>query len=295
MKNKKYIDLQIHSDYSDGLLSPRRIIERAKKNNLAVIALTDHCAIDGVAEATTWGQKLKIKVIPAVEFYITFKNKDLHILGYNIDLKNKALIDTLKIIQRRHRQKVAESVKKLKKIGFTINFSEIIRTKSKYIGLVRIVSNLWKSQKNRQKIRRQIKNRYLTLPLIAAEYFIRGQPAYLPQENIPAAKAIKLIQNARGLPVLAHPGQQLSWNDDNLIKDLKKIGLKGLEVFSPYHTWHQVEHYQKAASQLNLIPTGGSDFHGDLSLAKGEFIKNQWDYFHVPYRLYLNFRKRRRI
>jgi len=291
MKREKYIDLQIHSNYSDGLLSPKKIVEKAKKANLTVISLTDHDVIDGVSEAMTCGKKLGLKIIPGIEFYTSLKNKNVHILGYGIELKNKILNNALRKIQARHLQKVAESIEKLNKFGFVIDFDKVRKTKSKYIGISHIVSHLWRNKKNQQKIKRQIKSRYITLPLITAHYFIPRKPAYLAQESIPASAAIKLIKGAGGLPVLAHPGQQLTWKDDQIIKDLKRIGMKGLEVLSPYHNWHQTEHYQKMASQLNLIPTGGSDFHGDLPLKKNTAVRNQWDYFHVPYQIYLNLRK----
>lgn len=291
MRTEKYIDLQIHSEYSDGVFSPKDIVIKAKKANIVVISITDHDVIDGVEEATVWGKKLGVKVITGVEFYATFQNKNVHILGYGIDLKNKALNDALKRVQKRHLQKVAKSLEKLKKIGFVIDLTKVLKTKSKYIGIDHLVSHLWKNKRNQQKIKRQIKSRYITLPLITAAYFIPHKPAYLPQESIPAKRAIQLIKKARGLPMLAHPGQQLTWKDDNVIHNLKKVGLKGLEVLSPYHNWHQTEHYQKIASQLNLVVTGGSDFHGDLPLEKGEFVKNQWDYFKVPYFIYLNLRK----
>lgn len=291
MKKEKNIDLQIHSNYSDGLLSPKNIVEKARKANLAVIALTDHDVIDGVSEAVTHGKKLGVKVIAGVEFYASFQKKDLHILGYGIDLKNKVLTSALRKIQEKHLRRVAKSIEKLKKIGFTIDLAKVLKTKSKYIGIGHIVSHLWKNKRNRLIINRQIKSHYITLPLITAHYFIPRKQAYLPQESIPASAAIKLIKGAVGLPVLAHPGQQLTWEDDYIIKNLKKIGIKGMEVLSPYHNWHQTEHYQKIASLLNLVPTGGSDFHGDLRLEKGSFIKNQWDYFHVPYQIYLNIKK----
>jgi len=291
MKSGKYIDLQIHSDYSDGLLSPKNIVEKAKKANLAVIALTDHDVIDGVSEAVAHGKKTGVKVIAGVELYASFQKKDLHILGYGIDLNNKILNNALRKIQGKHLQKVAESIEKLKKSGFIIDFNGVRKTKSKYIGISHIVSHLWKNKGNRLIIKRQIKSHYITLPLIAAQYFIPHKSAYLPQESIPASDAIKLIKGAGGLPVLAHPGQQLTWKDDYIIKDLKEIGIKGMEVLSPYHNWHQTEHYQKIASLLNLVPTGGSDFHGDLPLEKHMVVRNQWDYFKVPYQIYLNLRK----
>jgi hypothetical protein len=111
--------------------------------------------------------------------------------------------------------------------------------------------------------------------------------------KIDTAEAIAVVTASGGLPVLAHPGQQLSWADDHLVSELKETGLRGLEVFSPYHNWHQVEHYQKLANDLDLIITGGTDFHGDLidPALKTQFIHSAWDYFKIPYTIYENLKK----
>lgn len=291
MKKQIFIDLHMHSYYSDGKFSPKEIMGKAKKANFKVMSLTDHDTIKGVPEAIFYGKKFGIKIIPGIEFYTSFENKNLHILGYGIDINNRELIDALKNIQKKHLQKVEKSVTNLKKIGFKIEFAEVLKTKSEYIGLDHIVSLLWKTPSNVQKIKEDLKTPYLTLPVIAAQYFIPKKPAYLPLETIPAETAISIIKKSGGVPVLGHPGQQLSWRDDNLIGKLKQNGLMGMEVFSPYHNWHQVEHYQKLAAYSNLLMTGGSDFHGDLPLEKGEIVKNQWDYFKVPYQVYLNLKK----
>lgn len=293
----KYIDLQLHSVYSDGELLPRQLVERAKKENLAVIALTDHNTIDGVTKAQEAGIKEKIEVIPGVEIYTEFSGKRLHLLGYNFNLEDKNLNDLLWQSQVHHLEWAKKSLKKMAEMGFQIDFSDLEKIKSKYCGFRHLKTIVEKYKSNIQKMVADIRPQFSepTLFEFINFYFADGKFAHIPEMNmsIDTILAIKTISGAGGLPVLAHPGQQLSWSDDGLISKLKDAGLKGLEVLSPYHNWHQTEHYQKIANDLDLVITGGSDFHGDLvdfSL-KHQFVKSAWDYFRVPYAIYENLKK----
>jgi predicted metal-dependent phosphoesterase TrpH len=293
----KYIDLHLHSTYSDGDLLPRQLVERAKKESLAVISLTDHNTIDGVIKAQESGKKEKILVIPGVEIYTEFSGKRLHLLGYNFDLKDKNLNDLLWQSQVHHLEWAKKSLKKMAEAGFQIDFSDLENLKSKYCGFRHLKSIVEKYETNVQKMVVDIHPQFAepTLFEFINFYFADGKYAHIPEMNIliDTTLAIKTISAAGGFPVLAHPGQQLSWEDDHLISDLKDAGLRGLEILSPYHNWHQNEHYQKLANDLGLVATGGSDFHGDLvdRTLKNQFIHSAWDYFKIPYSIYENFKK----
>jgi hypothetical protein len=293
----KYIDLHLHSTYSEGSLSPRQIVVRAKKENLAAIALADHNVTDGVEEIIKFGRKDKLTVIPAVEIYTEFKGKHPHLLGYNFDLKDKNLNELLWSSQIHHLEWAKRSLKKMADVGFKIDFADLDKLKSKYCGFRHLKTIVEKYPENIKKLIAEIKPQFTepTLFEFINSYFGNDRPAYVPNINmkIDTAEAIETITAAGGFPVLAHPGQQLSWQDDSLIADLKKSGLRGLEVLSPYHSWHQVEHYQKLANDLDLVITGGTDFHGDLvdQTLKNQFVHNAWDYFKVPYAVYENLKK----
>lgn len=293
----KYIDLHLHSTYSEGSLSPRQIVTRARKENLAAIALADHNVTDGVAEIMKFGKKEKIAVIPAVEIYTGFEGKHLHLLGYNFDLADKDLNELLWQSQIHHLEWAKRSLKKMADTGFNIDFADLDKLKSKYCGFRHLKTIMEKYPENIKKMTAEIKPQFAepTLFEFINFYFGNGRPAYVPEINmkIDTAEAIKIILKAGGFPVLAHPGQQLSWNDDHLIVELKDAGLRGLEVLSPYHSWHQVEHYQKLSNDLDLVATGGTDFHGDLidPTLETQFVHSAWDYFKVPYAVYENLKK----
>jgi predicted metal-dependent phosphoesterase TrpH len=182
-------------------------------------------------------------------------------------------------------------------LGFKIDFADLEEIKSKYCGFRHLKNIVEKYETNKKSMRQDIKPQFSepTLFEFINFYFAEGKPAHVPQTNmkIDTTDAIAAVAKAGGLPVLAHPGQQLFWQEDNLITKLKDAGLRGLEVFSPYHNWHQAEHYQKLANDLGLIPTGGTDFHGDLvdPTLKNQFIHSAWDYFRVPYAVYENLKK----
>ncbi|MFA6423678.1 MAG: PHP domain-containing protein, partial [Patescibacteria group bacterium] len=156
----KYIDLQLHSTFSEGDLSPRQIIERAGKENLAVISLTDHNTIDGVAPAIQEGEKEKILVIPGVEIYTEFSGKRLHLLGYNFDLENKNLNDLLWQSQVHHLEWAKRSLKKMAEMGFQIDFSDLENLKSKYCGFRHLKTIVEKYADNVQRMIADIKPQF---------------------------------------------------------------------------------------------------------------------------------------
>lgn len=232
-----------------------------------------------------------------MEIYTEYSGKRLHLLGYNFDLEDKNLNELLWQSQVHHLEWAKRSLKKMSDLGFKIDFPELDKLKSKYCGFRHLKTIVEKYDANVKKMIAEIKPQFSkpTLFEFINFYFINGRLAYIPEINMPITTpdAIATITAAGGLPVLAHPGQQLSWGDDHLISELKNAGLRGLEILSPYHTWHQVEHYQKLANDLDLIPAGGTDFHGDLMdpTLKTQFVHSAWDYFKVPYAVYENLKK----
>lgn len=288
---KKFIDLHLHSLYSEGALTPQQIVERAQKNNVAVIAIADHNTIAG-SKILLKINSPKLKTLSAVELYTKYKTQSFHLLGYNFHLHHDELNSIIANLEKKHLGAAQKCIKKLNKLGFIIDWEKVSQTQSHYIGHGHIVHALEKNPKNLEKLRKFIQpDGRLSFFAVVNAFLIKNRLAHLEENNLPIDQAIKLIKKAGGIPVLAHPGQQLSWERDYYIKILKAMGLQGLEVISPYHNWGQIEHYQKMALNLNLAITGGSDFHCDVNFTGRELIKNQWDYFKIPYRLFTEFEK----
>ena len=278
-----YIDLHLHSYYSDGIYSPKELVKRAKKEGFSIISLTDHHSINGIEEAKEEGRKRGIKVISGIEFNTKFKDYYLHLLGYGVDLKNKKLNLVIEKIQRKYRENAKRCISELKKQGFEIDEETFFSSSFKNINIARLTDFL-KMGKNWQKIKKDFNlknNQIITFPEIYKKYFIKDGKEIFPSVQISFEEAISLIKKANGIPVLAHPAQQLSWKDDFLFPILKKKGLKGIEAISSHHNWANIEHYQKIAKELNLLITVGSDYHGDLPNEWGVPVKSLWQYFKV--------------
>jgi len=279
----KYIDLHLHSYYSDGIYSPEELVKKAKKFGFSIISITDHQVVDGIKEAIKFGKKYKIKVISGIEINTKFKNYSLHLLGYCLDWQNKELNLVLEKMQAERKGNVEKCILELQKQGFKLDRDKVFNTPSKDIGFSWLV-NFLKKGKNWQKIKKDFrlkKNQILTLPEIFKKYFFKNGKSILPSSEISFEKAVKLIKKTGGIVVLAHPSQQLSWRDDWLFPILKKKGLQGIEAISAHHNWQNIEHYQKIARELKFLTTIGSDYHGDLPEEWRFPVRGLWQYFKV--------------
>lgn len=283
-----YLDFHIHSYYSDGDRSPAELVRIAKKENFKVISLTDHNTIGGVKEFLKAGSKYKIKTIPGIEVYTRYKKHLLHILLYNFDINNKKLGETLNKLCQKKYQLLLKSIRSLIRRGFIIKAPSL---KDSYYPSVTLITNqLINNQNNLNKLKKITKQSKPEFFTIINKLFTKKKPGYLPEVALPLEKFLLLIRKTGGTPILAHPGQQFNWRQDPIIQELKKLGIRGLEVFSPYHNWHEIEHYQEIALKLKMIITGGSDYHGDLS-QPNLIVTKANDYFKIPFQLINNLKK----
>jgi len=280
------IDLHFHSHYSEGALSVDQLLKQAQKFGFNVLSLTDHNVIAGVPEILKKAPHYGIKAISGVEIYTRYQNIGLHLLAYNFDPDNKKMNEVMAELQLDNEKKVTTSINNLKAEGFIIDEHRLFNSPSHSYGAVHILAEIEKHEKNWEKIKKDLPTQYDDFFVKINEYFGDGKPGKFTLSEIPTDEAIKLAQVAGGFASLAHPGQQLSFKYDNIIVDLKNHGLKAIEVLSPYHNWHQIEHYQELALQYKLLMTGGSDYHGDLDTSRDELLQRQWNYFHVPYTFY---------
>ncbi len=286
-----YIDLHVHSTHSEGDYTVPELLTMAKKNNIAVFALADHNVIQGVPELLATAKQYNIQPIAGVELYTYYQEKHLHCLGYNFDPENNVLQSTLQQLQDDNYKNTKRAIDNLLKQGFVIDEQAIFKGPSSNYGIVHILKEIDAHPENMNKIEAELPPDKRDFFSKIDHYFGRNKPGHLPISELPIKKAIDMIKKSGGLAILAHPGQQLNFNDDAIIDELRAAGLDGLELISPYHSWHQVEHYQQYALQHNLIMTGGSDFHGDIDFTKKELIRRQWDYIKIPYTIWQQFKK----
>ena len=280
-KNRLGIDLHIHSTASDGSLTPAEIINRAQRLNLAAIAITDHDSIYGSKEALQAGIPPSLKFLTGIEIsaaHPTFfpGSGSFHILGYCIRLDNQALNQALNRLREARKNRNPKIIKRLNELGLKISLEDVNPT-------------IAHGQLGRPHIAQvMIKKGFVKSMDEAFDKFLgAGKPAYVDKNRIGCEETIKMIRDAGGVPVLAHPAL-LNINDDfqleELIQNLIKIGMRGIEVYYPEHSPKQMQRYRELANKYNLLITGGTDFHGSIT-PKIEMGTGKGTLF-IPYKLY---------
>ncbi|MDN5304212.1 MAG: 3,5-nucleoside bisphosphate phosphatase [Fusobacteriaceae bacterium] len=271
------IDLHIHTTASDGTLSPKELIEYAKQKNLSVIAITDHDSISSLDEAISEGKKKNIIVIPGIEFSTEYNYKEVHILGYFIDYKNKELLNTIKSLKNERINRTYKIIEKLKQNGINISIEDIEKeAKGDVISRMHISNVL-------------LNKKYVSTKAEAFEKYLGiGKLAYVERELTPL-KAIEVIKKSGGLAVLAHPKLIDLENEKEFISLLAKNNLDGIETYYPGFSSSDIDRYINFCNIYNLIPTGGSDFHGHNRLT------SDLNMLKLPQKIYLNMLNRLNI
>jgi hypothetical protein len=280
-KNRLRIDLHIHSTASDGSLTPADILDHAQKLKLAAIAITDHDSVDGSKEALQIGTPPSLHFLTGVEISAAHPpffpgSGSFHILGYAINLDHGDLNQTLVQLQDARKNRNPEILNRLNKLGFQLSLEEV----NQQVG---------EGQLGRPHIAYAMMKKGFVASIDEAfdRYLGAGKPAYADKYRIRCEQAIKIIRQAGGIPVLAHPAHLNIENEqelDRLVQNLIKIGLAGIEVYYPGHSARQIRQYSKLAEKYGLLMTGGTDFHGSIT-PKIKMGSGDGDLF-VPYNLY---------
>ncbi len=258
------IDLHVHTTASDGSLSPSEVVRRAKTLGLKAIAITDHDTVAGVEEALKEGESYKVEVIPGIELSVDVSKGTCHLLGYFIDFRDETLWRKLRLVQRAREERNLKMLQKLKQLGIELTLEEV-KAEAKDGQICRPHFALVMFKKG-----------YVSSVDEAFERFLKkGGPAYVEKFRLSPEEAIRMILEAKGIPVLAHPftleleGEEL----ERFLKGLKEHSLKGIEAYYPDHTAEQTELYERLATKYGLLLTGGTDFHGpprdEIELGKG--------------------------
>ena len=268
------VDLHIHSTASDGTLTPSEILELAGDLKLGAISITDHDTLDGSRQAIANGIPDTLGFLTGVEISARrpsfFPGKgSCHILGYRIDLENRALNQTLQKLQTARKDRNPEILERLATLGIHLSMDEVSAVAGP------------KGQIGRPHIAQVMLDRKYVPTFSAAfdNYLATGKPAYVDKYRVDCSRAIELIRNAGGISVLAHPvllGTPGGRLDDTTIRRLKEMGLMGIEAFYTEHSASLREHYLNLAGRHGLLITGGTDFHGkfkpriQLGFGKGD-------------------------
>ena len=243
------VDLHVHSNVSDGTRSPREVVFHAKEKGLHAMALTDHDTVGGLDEAIEAGALYQIEVIPGIELSADFPNDNLHFVGLCIDYKNKDFLTKLAPLRDARKIRNTKMLAQLKDLGFNIAVDENsdITTRAHFA-------------------RALLERGYVASIKEAFDLYLSpGKPGYVKRVTPSPEECIDLIHEAGGVAILAHPTlYNLSMVDlEELIVRLAHYGLDGIEAIYPLHSPEEEAYFIVLARKLNLIISGGSDFHGD--------------------------------
>ncbi|MDO8668270.1 MAG: PHP domain-containing protein [bacterium] len=272
------IDLQLHSTYSDGYLSPTELADFLLKNQVKIASLTDHNTVGGLEEFQLACQKKHIKAIIGIEIYVKLNHKKFNLLWYNFDDKNPDLHKFLRLSQARRRNQIRRALLKLKSLGLIINENKILDKYNHYISLNRIMSDVRQIANNRKTIAERLGVKSPSEDEIIKHFFKNREINKLEECYINFSHIIALKKKIGGQIILNHPGKSSRINESFIVQ-LKKLGLDGIEVVSPHHSIHNVMLLQRLAKKYKLIMTGGSDYH--LNEGGNATIQNVYAYFKI--------------
>jgi predicted metal-dependent phosphoesterase TrpH len=253
--NSLYVDMHVHTNFSDGVFTPKEVIEYASKIGLAAIGITDHDSIDGINEALEIASRVGVEVIPGIELssetIVDSKKSEVHILGYYVDYKSERFKKFLSIFKKARYDRAMEIFEKLRKNGIEFKNNEFVKnTENKIIGRLHFAKALVE-----EKFVNSVQEAF-------QKYLSCDKPAYVPKYSISTQDVIGLVLDAGGIPVMAHPYHYTHHDDKFMFETFIKYGLMGIEAWHTKHTESVVKKILTIAEKFNLLVTGGTDCHG---------------------------------
>ncbi len=258
------IDLHTHSVYSDGTDTPSELAAMAAERGLHALALTDHDTVGGIPELLSACVELPVEAVPGIELSAECERGTMHILGYFIDHTCPTLLEKIAKVRSGRDERNVEILKKLNKLGYRLLWEDIGKQVGQdVVGRPHIAAALVE--------RGHVKSKKAAFDLLLA----KGRPGYVERDRYSAGECIELIGQAGGVSVLAHPAT-IYLSDGKLrtlVGELKEQGLGGIEAHYAEHRPENIRKFIGWAQELDLICTGGTDFHGrnspDLKLGTG--------------------------
>jgi len=244
------IDLHLHTLASDGRLTPTELIQLVVKQGLETISITDHDSTEGLAEAYEAAKEFpNLRIIPGIEMSADIPGDEVHVLGYFLDYHDVEFQATLTEFRRGRVDRAKIMVEKLDALGVHVEWERVQHFAGDgtvgrpHIALAMVEAGYCKEPKDAFDV-----------------YLGNDGLAYYDRPKLAPAAGVEMIKRVGGVPVLAHP---TFMNDmESGIANLKKVGLVGMEVYYAQYDDDTVRHLARLARQYDLIPCGGSDYHG---------------------------------
>jgi predicted metal-dependent phosphoesterase TrpH len=247
------IDLHLHSTASDGGDDPADLIESAAAMGLTTVALTDHDNLDGITEARRVASAHGIEFIPGSELSVEWPHGSMHLLVYFLEPGPGPLQDRLSMLQQGRKDRNHKVVATLNDLGVDITYEEISdEALGKGIGRPHIAAVMMR------------KGFVDTIQEAFDRYLATGRPAYMERVRLGYTEAIELARASGAVPVVAHPHTIGVAADDygSAFETLADAGVMGIECYYSEYDGETREHLASLAAKLDLVATGGSDYHG---------------------------------
>ena len=248
-----HCDLHTHSNHSDGTLSPARLIAAAKEQNL-IIALTDHNTVSGLPEFMAEAERLGVTAVPGIELSTEYLGRELHLLGLFIMPEHYRTVE--QTARSYHVLKEISNIaliERLNEAGYRIEYAAVKR---------RNVSG----NANRAHVAAELMEQGYVSSVHEAFSTLLGTEHgfYVPPERFHLMDAIGFLRGIRAIPILAHPLQELTGEElRTLLPEAMEAGLLGLECIHSSYDGEKLALASSIAAEFGLLPSGGSDFHGD--------------------------------
>lgn len=259
----KYVDLHVHTIYSDSTFTPEEVVTCARDRDISAIAICDHDSVDGIEPCRVFGERMGVEIIPGIEMSVEKQDAEIHLLGYFMDYSLSWFRSRLKELQEARINRIHQMVEKLRSNGIDLNADDVFNVSGRgTIGRLHLALAILKTGK------------VGSIKEIFGKYIGFRKPCYIANVKLTPKEAIDMILRAGGVPVLAHPN---CMGKDEYIPELIGYGLRGIEVYHTDHNSSAVKRYEEMAMKNNLLITGGSDCHG---LGKGRALLGE---IRVPY------------
>ncbi len=270
-------DLQSHSTHSDGVLSAAEVVQRAAAAGVQLLALSDHDTISGVSEAIAEGERVGVRVVPAVEISAVDAGspvpRELHILGYCIDHTGPVMTERLADFLADREKRTLRMRDGLREVGFDLDEAEIDAriAEGKPIGRPHLAGAVLRAPANAERLQQEGID---DIGSLIRGYLIEGKPAFRLRETPTVAEAVKAIHDAGGVAIWAHPFWDISDPDEVLstIDRFRELGIDGVEAFYITHTRENTELIAARCAELGLLTTGSADFHGPENRQFSQFM-----------------------
>ena len=243
-------DLHLHTNASDGVLTPTEMVELVSRTSLRLFAITDHDTTSGLDEAEVESKGYEgISFIPGIELSAEVAGNEMHLVCHFVDRKNSALQQELTALREDRESKAGEIVERLGEVGLPLDWNEVVANADGAIGRPHIA-------------RAMVARGYVeTVSDAFSRYLTPGRPGYVSRRKLEGTHALELVHDAGGVATIAHP--RTVPNIEEALAILVPCGLAGIEVYAEKYGSDMIDRYSAYAEHYGLVKSGGSDYHAN--------------------------------